>query len=348
MGYLVVLFSVILSQSSWASDSDNGSTKIEDTSSDQLEIIQPKNTIYFSTKELDFQWSHEGMKVQSQRITIYRKQLDLGGVNETILTFDLLADVQNLKFPGQRFPPGSYSWEIQIYDKASSTPIHQTQQSFEVLAEETLNIKTDRMYAVLGSGRGNYKSSDNLYNIDFNVSPIQYGIGYAGGSQSQLYEIEYIYSDFTVAGSLKKNQSFAGSYVFRIFGESFYDSEIYIGPALSFSTFPVVSTTDGTNVETNDGSNFKMGLNVTYHKMIGRDSSFYIAGKGLMPVSGSNSSKAFSFQTSLGVIYNLKWPFGVGGEVAYISDRYNDSGMNGALEIESGSFMARAKAIYSF
>lgn len=293
-----------------------------------------------------FKWSVSKPEAVTTSLKIYLIHSE--DSKELVDSFDFKSQIGSMSLSHLQLSEGQYEWVIHTFDENHPQPLSEDKARFFVKPSQVLNLKTHRLYGSFATGRGDYQSEDKNYSLSFDTTPTIFSGGYAGSSEAAIYEISYGYSDFTIQGELKNFQVLQGHYSFRVLGSSPYSFELFIGPQLRSLAFPLVSSTDGTSIQTDEKTVLNAGINVSMHQQMTEKIALFASMYFDDSVTSSSFLSNLSYEIRGGAFYNVLGPIGLGAELAYKSDEITQSLNAGPTTGRSHHILTTGKFFFSF
>ncbi len=342
IGFIVIIFST----SAWSQTSNQkNNIKTPAYAKGGSVLKAPAGQLTLENSPIIFKWDVVNPNAKTITLKVYQYTTQ----GKTLLgSYDFTGNIESAKLADLQLLTGSYSWELYLFDENSAQPISQDQQSFQVVSEPPLNLKTNRFFVSVASGRGDYKSDDPNFALSFQTTPTSYKIGYAGGGKASVYKISYAISDFTIRGSLEKFETTKAQYAWRVLGSTPFSFELFVGPHIRYISSPLITSTDGSTLIMDTVKTLNAGLVLNLHSQLSERSSFV---SSLAFDNTVNSKKYFSgmsYKISIGALYTLRDPIGLGMDISYLNDEVIEDPMNPTTKLVNSAYSISGKILYRF
>ncbi len=295
---------------------------------------------------LVFKWLVTRSDIKSISLRIYSNNDQSN--NPAIASFELNSKIRSVKLSNSILAEGSYYWEVHGFNDSDPLPQTTGKSYFTIEPQQLLNLKTKRIVTSFSTSRGEYSSQDPNYSLNFDTTPVTFGLGFSGGSNNSIYEITYSFSDITIRGSLKKIQSVKAHYSWRILGNNPYSFELFIGPQLRTVSYPLINTADGLNLTSETNNSLNAGINISLQSQLSENASFFLSAFLDNAIGSSNELSDLSYEIRLGGLYNIRWPVGFGVDLSYYSDTVSSEVNVGLLKATNNAVSLTGKFFYSF
>ncbi len=346
MKILIGLFLIIFSVSGRAQTSTQKNHLKETPIPSGGSVLKaPSGQIPIENSPIIFKWDVVSPKTKTSTLKIFQHTTR----GKTLLgSYDFTGQIESTKIADLQFLPGFYSWELYLFDDASPQPISRDEKTFQIVSEPPLNLKTERIFLSLASGRGDYKSDDPNFILSFQTTPTQYELGYAGGGETSIYKVSYGISDFTIRGSLEKFETVEAQYAWRVLGSTPFSFELFVGPQLRHISSPLITSVDGTTLNKDTVKTLNAGLVISLHSQFSERSSFVSSIAFNNAINSKNYFSGMSYKASIGALYTLRDPVGLGLDISYMNDEIIKDPMNPITKITNSDYSISGKVLYSF
>ncbi len=299
-----------------------------------------------------FKWSLR-QKVNSVTLKIYRANFraEYNPETDLISRYDFLPTVQSMTWSEEDIPAGDYVWVLEGYNETSPNAIYADSANFKIEPLKTFNVKTLRMGIIAGFSRGEYNSTDPNFKINFRTTPTTYGLLFSGGSSADIWEINGYMSDFVLRGAVHRTTTLYAGYFSQLKRANPNEMEIFWGPTVRGFQYPLVRSTDGTEIESEDLTVFAPGLSLKVQRQLDQHIMLHgHVGYDVAVVGSQNVEFGFdkgSYNVHFGMLYSLFWPLGFNGEFQYRFDQSATKDESDSLLFQQEQWSVVVNLIYA-
>lgn len=318
----------------------------------EIELDYPSGRFREDSPPTFFKWNLYG-QAGTFALKVFRKQPNgtFDEVRDLIARFDILAEQQSLTWPYEPLSRGDYVWTIEGYDQVRPQPRFVQKTEFIVEPFFDIDLRTKRYGLMFGFSRGAFKSSDTVYDLEFQTTPTNYGATLTAGDENHFWDLQAQMADFTLRGSVRRtfNGYFASSY--RINDPNESKMEWFLGPTLRAFNYPRVTTTDGVTLDIDGITQLSTGFLLSAQKRFGFKITGYSQLQFEIPVLSNGqlvSGRSFGYGVSAGLLFGHIWPLSFGGEVSYRFDQSTTDKNGNDVQIRMEGWNLMGNMTYTF
>lgn len=269
-----------------------------------------------------------------------------------VARFDFAATTETMSWPNAPFAKGKYAWVLEAYDNKSAKPIAQETAHFEIEDLRHFDMRARRIALGVGFSRGKYKSQSNGYDLDFDITPTNYGLLIQGGNAESVWGLTGQMSDYVLRGSVRRASMASANRLSRIAGKSGFGLEAFAGPSLRVMNVPRIRASTATEVIDKSVLLVNPGLSLMLKRGLDLHTTLYAQGTLDLPVYSSAETKVdfsqLNYNLQGGFLFGLFWPIAIGGELQYKVDRSNTKDGAEDVKISTADWSILGMLVYGF
>ena len=348
MKLMILILIIVTGSHAWAESSEHNSSQqgVQHNSNGAI-LKTPTGRQLIEDNPISFKWVVTNKSAKTVKLKIYRTSPDLKS-KVAVGTYDFSTRIQSMTLEQVDLAEGQYTWEIHTFDEKKPSPLTSDYKSFYIESAQPLNLKADRIYGSFSTGRGEYTGQNFAYKLSFDTTPTIYEAGFAGGTEKAIYDVSFSYSDFTIRGNIEKFQDLKFKYGFRALGTTPYSFELFIGPQVRGLVAPIITSTNGVTVDRDNSTFINGGLALDLHSQVSERAAFVAS----FFIDDTVDSKDYfsnpSYEFSIGTLYSLRTPIGIGIDIGYKVNQATKEQAGGDVHLSNKYYYAKGKLIYSF
>lgn len=269
-----------------------------------------------------------------------------------VARFDFAASTETMTWPNAPLAQGKYVWALEVYDSKSSRPIAQESASFEIENLKHFDLRARRLALTVGFSRGKYRSQDPNYDLDFDITPTNYGLLVQAGDEGTLWAIDGQMSDYVLRGAVRRSGELSAYRLSRIMGASAFGVETFLGPSLRVMKTPRIRSLNGTDISEDQIVLVNPGLSLLVKRGVDLHTTIFSQVTFDLPVYSTDDAKVdfsnINYNIQAGFLYGLFWPIAIGGEIQYKLDKSVTKDGSDEIEISAADWSILGRIFYGF